>query len=576
MSGKFMNLEKIRAAGKHMVTKGIPMLTAIMIISQLTGCSGMTQDETANLISSEPTIEVEFPTLIDDTEGESDTDVKVEVYPLRWIYLGRQTSYHTIRTSVDGIFGITDGVGSIYINLDGEHEINNTLYNALRNSSFIEVLDNKDNQPAILAGALDTFADLELDEAMAAVFNSYWDLLPEEDGEETTEFNGSQSLTRAQAMALVMRAVTPVTEDGVPKSNSKFTESVGETAYTDFASAMNDKCYINISDSSLTKDNFTKSMTRAEFIYMVMNEVYGSDAINAYDISKVELSDCKDGGDISTKQGYTNTNGSALSLEFMLSNPDGGLLTNLYKAVAMASDLSIISADTRWDEPVTKTEAIEILVDTIKTLNPATEETIGINEDEVRAHGKEWYAKHKEKVVCDEQTFVDHFTSLVIESGAPEEEAALETYTLYAKIELVVPEDGVINIPDYPTVDGSKPAQTEATKPSNTESKPAETTKPKGEVDYSKAPTDTKPANDYTNIKWGDPIPDNITDKWGLKPKEEPEWLEKPGGKFVWIDGGYYRSIQDWADGKRSLNGLEISGKTHEQVIEEIGIIEWK
>lgn len=576
MSGKFMNLEKIGAVGKHIVTKGIPMLTAVMIISQLTGCSGMTQDETASLISSEPTIEVEFPTLIDGTEEASDVDVNAEVSPLRWIYLGRQTSYNSIRAEINGVFGITDGVGSIYINLDGEHEINNTLYNALRNKGFIEVLENEDNQPAILAGAYDTFADVEENEALAAIFNCYWDLLPEEDGEEATEFNGSQSLTRAQAMALVMRAVTPVTEDGVPKSNSKFTESVGETAYTDFAAAMNDKCYVNITDSSLTKDNFTKSMTRAEFIYMVMNEVYGSDAINAYDVSKVELSDCKDGGDVSTKQGYTNTNGSALSLEFMLSNPDGGLQTSLYKAVAMASDLSIISSETRWDEPVTKTEAIEILVDTIKTLNPATEETIGINEDEVRAHGKEWYEKYKEKVVCDEQTFVDHFTSLVITSGDTEEEAALETYTLYAKIELVEPEDGVINIPNYPVVDGSKPVQTETTKPAET-TKPSENTKPAEETDYSKAPTDTKPANDYSNIKWGDPIPDNITDKYGIQ-ADKAKWVEKPGGQFVKIDGNYYRSIQDWADGKDPLKGADIDGSTIDEDIAngKYGIIEWQ
>lgn len=576
MSGKFMNLEKIRAAGKHIVTKGIPMLTAIMIISQLTGCSGMTQDETASLINSEPTIEVEFPTLIDGTEEESDTDVKSDVSPLRWIYLGRQTSYPNVRVAVNSACGVESGVGSIYINLDGEHEVNNTLYNALRNKGFIEAFYSEDNEQLISASALDTFADVELDEALAAVINSYWDLIPEEDGEEATEFNGSQSLTRAQAMALVMRAVTPVTEDGVPKSNSKFTESVGETAYTDFAAAMNDKCYVNTNDSSLTKDNFTKSMTRAEFIYMVMNEVYGVDAINAYDISKVELSDCKDGGDIATKQGYTNTNGSALSLEFMLSNPDGGLQTNLYKAVAMASDLSIISSETRWDEPVTKTEAIEILVDTIKTLNPATEETIGINEDEVRAHGKEWYAKYKEKVVCDEQTFVDHFVDLVIIGGNTEQEAAFEVYTLYAKIELIEPEDGVVK----PPVDDST-ADIKPTQPTEQDMKPAETTKPqqtttpKEEVDYSKAPETTKPANDYSNIKWGDPIPDNLVNVYGKKAKNA-QWAETDGGKFFVVGRKFYYSVQDWAEGKEPLGVEIVEGKSMAEIMEEVGTIKWQ
>lgn len=237
---------------------------------------------------------------------------------------------------------------------------------------------------------------------------------------------------------------------------------------------------------------------------------------------------------------------------------------------AETSSTTATEPTTESEAPVSSAES-ESKAETIETSTvetPATEETIGINEDEVRAHGKEWYEKYKEKVVCDEQTFVDHFTSLVIVSGAPEEEAALETYTLYAKIELVEPEDGVINIPDYPTADGSKPAQTEATKPSNTESKPAETTTPKEEVDYSKAPTDTKPANDYSDIKWGDPIPDNITDKYGMQ-ADIAEWEEMPGGKFVYIDGGYYRSIQDWADGKDSLSGSEISGKSWEDYISD-------
>lgn len=230
-------------------------------------------------------------------------------------------------------------------------------------------------------------------------------------------------------------------------------------------------------------------------------------------------------------------------------------------------------------ESESKAETIE--ASTVET--PATEETEGVDEEAIRAHGKEWYEKYKEKVVCDEQTFVDHFTSLVIVSGATEEEAALETYTLYAKIELVEPEDGVINTPNYPTVDGSKPAQTEVTKPSNTESKPAETTKPAQttkpteETDYNKAPTDTKPANDYSNIKWGDPIPDNITDKYGMQ-ADIAEWEEMPGGKFVYIDGGYYRSIQDWADGKPSLDMEIVEDYSWDEIINDPDYkpIEWQ
>lgn len=541
----------------------IGILAFSLTASLFSGCAGQTPSEVNETPVSKPASEIET------TETEIPNEVKAEIFPLRWVYLGRQSSYPDIRVAVNSACGVTDGVGSIYINLDGEHEVNNTLYNALRNKGFIESFYNEENEQLLSASVSDTFADLEIDEAMSAVFNCYWDLLPEEDGEEATEFNGSQSLTRAQAMALVMRAVTPVTEDGVPKSDSKFTDSVGETAYTDFASAMNDKCFINIADSSLTKDNFTKSMTRAEFIYMVMNEVYGSEAINAYDISKVELSDCKDGGDISTKQGYTSTNGSALSLEFMLSNPDGGLQTNLYKAVAMASDLSVISSETRWDEPVTKTEAIEILVDTIKTLNPATEETAGIDEEALREEGKYWYNVYKDSVTCNEETFITEYVGYRI-GGMTDVEASTEVYTLYMKIALKEPtkpvqtetkpsdgsavEDKVVikddDVADAVTGNGDKAEDAKPVK--------AETTPVKEET----------PVKDYSNIKWGDPIPDNITDKWGNEPHKTPIWKEKPGGKFIKIDGGYYRSIQDWADGKPDLSMQVVDGTTIEEDIE--------
>lgn len=224
-------------------------------------------------------------------------------------------------------------------------------------------------------------------------------------------------------------------------------------------------------------------------------------------------------------------------------------------------------------ESESKAETIE--ASTVET--PATEETIGINEDEVRAHGKEWYEKYKEKVVCDEQTFVDHFTSLVIVSGAPEEEAALETYTLYAKIELVEPEDGVINIPDYPVGDTT----TTTSKPVEEETKPAQTTSSTTAKKDESKPAESKPAEskpsggDYSNIKWGDPIPDGIKDKDGFEP-DKIKWVEKPGGNFVKIDGAYYRSIQDWADGKPALSGYEVSGKTPEQMVEDVGVIEWQ
>ena len=223
-------------------------------------------------------------------------------------------------------------------------------------------------------------------------------------------------------------------------------------------------------------------------------------------------------------------------------------------------------------ESESKAETIE--ASTVET--PATEETIGINEDEVRAHGKEWYAKYKEKVVCDEQTFVDHFVDLVIIGGNTEQEAAFEVYTLYAKIELIEPEDGVVK----PPVDDST-ADIKPTQPTEQDMKPAETTKPqqtttpKEEVDYSKAPETTKPANDYSDIKWGDPIPDNLVNVYGKKAKKA-HWEETDGGKFFAVGLKYYYSVQDWAEGKEPLDMDIVDGEEKTQEWRDRDPIKWQ
>ena len=54
----------------------------------------------------------------------------------------------------------------------------------------------------------------------------------------------------------------------------------------------------------------------------------------------------------------------------MLENPDKGVTTDMYKAFVLASSLGIIEADTesRWDEAITRSEAINMLVDTYEAL----------------------------------------------------------------------------------------------------------------------------------------------------------------------------------------------------------------
>lgn len=79
-----------------------------------------------------------------------------------------------------------------------------------------------------------------------------------------------------------------------------------------------------------------------------------------------------------------------------------------------------------------------------------------------------------------------------------------------------------------------------------------------------------KPVKDYSGISWGDPIPDNLVDVYGYK-ADEVKWRETDGGKFVWIDGGYYFCIQDWAYGGyehgNSLSMDVVDGESWEEYV---------
>lgn len=81
------------------------------------------------------------------------------------------------------------------------------------------------------------YTDIEENQGVSAVINAYFELLPDQ---EDGQFDGDATISRAQAMTLVMRATTPVNEAQAPEEDADFTKAVGETQYTNFAAPMND------------------------------------------------------------------------------------------------------------------------------------------------------------------------------------------------------------------------------------------------------------------------------------------------------------------------------------------------
>ncbi len=395
----------------------IPTITMVIIASQLFGCSCSTQDETLEMINRGEQIELEI--------AEPDFEIKGEDTEITWAQLADLVTYPKFRTAFENAFeivtsnGIKEGV--VYVDLEGNQTNNSTLYNAFMNSQFTEKWKNGTIQSQLNDGISTTYADLEESDYMAAIINAYFNLL---DDNQPNYFNGGSSLTRGEAMTMLMRATTPV-ED--LKSSDTFKSLVGNSEYTEYASYMDSNAFINSSDKSISEQNFKGAMTRAEFVYMVMNQTFGKDVVSNFDSSKVSMNDCKNAGNIaSTKKFEGKDYCNSYVINEMVKNPDSGVTESIYKALAMAKEYGVISSETRWDEVITKTEGIDIIIASFEAKTKLdghkTEvETGKTNKEAYIKEAEEKYEKNKSSLDCSKEEFVDLYISIRLTGGTTEE-----------------------------------------------------------------------------------------------------------------------------------------------------------
>ena len=299
---------------------GIVVIVSVALCVTLFGNDSKKDDLQKKIDNGEP---------IEIIVAEPNFEMQGEDIDITWTQLADLTSYAGFRTAFENALGITkDGslkVGPVYVTTDGKQTNNSTLYNAFMNKAFTEKWNDGTVQLQLQDGISTTYADLEESDYTAAIINAYFNLL---DDNQPNFFNGGASLSRAQAMTLLMRAVTPV-ED--LKANEKFNSLVGDSEYTAYASYMDSNCFINSSDKSLSKQNFNGAMTRAEFIYMVMNQTFGKDTVSKFDSSKVKLNDCKNAGNIAKTEKFSGKDYcNSYVISEMIKNPVSGVTEEIY------------------------------------------------------------------------------------------------------------------------------------------------------------------------------------------------------------------------------------------------------
>lgn len=375
MNGKFMKIKKIV----------LPILTMAVVASQLMGCASTSQGELSSMLSSP-----DGQTSIVLEVAERDFEEQGEKEEVEWTMIAYAGS-SAFRDAMDKTFDIRMGTngareGILFVDAEGKYEINTTAFWSLSNKQVATMLSSSEYTEYLKNKIGTEYADLDDCDVNAAMINAYYNLLPDS---VPNYFNGGASLTRAEAMALVMRGVTPVDTGLLKNVPDSYSGMDSENKYLLYAYSVDGNAFISSADGSLSKDTCNSSMSRAEYVYLVMNQIFGKSNVQNADISGVSIADCKDAGDVATEQKFSGQLKSTYTLKYSLDHYDKGLTTELYKSLAYAVKLGIISSDTAWEQAITKTDAIDIFVDAVNAYNELNGYKVDTSESGVDNSNKE-------------------------------------------------------------------------------------------------------------------------------------------------------------------------------------------
>ncbi|MEM4385389.1 MAG: hypothetical protein QXD03_02440 [Candidatus Anstonellales archaeon] len=371
MSGKFMKLKKVI----------VPAITCIVLASQLVGCAVVNSNEMLDMIDTgkEVVIELHQPSYEVSIKGEKERKIE-------WIQLDQLTTFREFRQDFDTLFNINivrEGVysgksGCLYVDQDGDRNGNSTLMNAFRNKVFIEKYWNKAEVRSKMSEIVkQVYSDVDGQVATLAALNAYYNLL--DDKENPNAFNPTEPLKRDEFYSLVYRAITPVHDIRNTDVDTAAKNVGGNTDHLRYAMYLLNNGFITTENSGgLNKKLLESNISRAEAIYLVVNTLFKEDLSKVTGKEKA-FNDTKNAGDLALKMGFRVKAGDniinkfrwdAYTIAYMLKHPSKGMQEELYKAMVIAKQKGLITGeDSRWDEPINKAEAIELLINSFIALN---------------------------------------------------------------------------------------------------------------------------------------------------------------------------------------------------------------
>lgn len=305
-----------------------------------------------------------------------------ESEPLEWIELDQLQTHSSLRRNFDDAFGIVRfDVGSkngvMYSDLDGNWTGNNTLYNAFKNRTFVEdYWEDGKVRSALAEYAREEFSDVNSDDvAVVAGMNAYYNIIPSAaDGTSGLSANA----TRAEAMGAIFRADTPVES---VEANAEFAAAVGDSEWNTYAQDLASYSWLDYTNGSLNSDNYNGFITKAEFVYMLMNR-YFPDEMNSA-IANIS------GKTVAEKQGFISTDKEtgnvtyghawqAYVLQYGLSNEKAELQEQLSAALQLASSKGIVQSTSDWRNPIMKYDVVNMLIKTYEVMGESSGYSVAV------------------------------------------------------------------------------------------------------------------------------------------------------------------------------------------------------
>jgi hypothetical protein len=444
MNGRFMRLKKFL----------LPTIVFIVMTSQLAGCSVLGSGEISDTIDMSENIVLEVP----------EPSIKVEVLGVeaefpKWKELSQLRDDIRFRSDFDDLLHINkihyyegySKTGCMYVIEGNKHSGNTCLMDAFRNKVFVEKYwNNGEITSEIIKLASTVYEDCDkyyLSNLYAAL-NAYYNLLP--DFSEPNSFNAGKSVSREEFLSMLFRSTSGVRE--IAKDQTYITALGGESKHSIYAQNVQQYGYLNTGNKGLNVETASKQITRVEAVYTVVNMLL-KDYMDNMDLSKVKkiYTDCRNAGNLVEKVKYRVADGDKFEdltnieyriLAYMTKKPDKGLHEQLYKAMAVAYELELLGdvKESRWDEPISRSESIELVTNAFMALNKlngylTTEEYGEIDPEAVAA--TESINKEREEKLNPTPKPVEHRYITVSDNASQEEivKAIQELYKEYVEID---------------------------------------------------------------------------------------------------------------------------------------------